>query len=231
MNRTAMLRRQRGLTLIELLLTVVIFSLVIAIFSQALFQVALFSQAATRVAAGWQQRWSTGFALDDQFAALSLLVVPGEERAVGNASEFTVWWSELSGDRAGLPVRVRLSLRPGPRDSLPMGRGAEDAGNGRAAAATPWLLFASDGQGNEVARARWSGAVMFRYQNSAGDVMPTWPAPTAPASDVRFESLPRGVQIVDANGALVHVWVYAGLTQPGLMPRAALMPGALTSTR
>jgi len=203
---------QRGLTLIELLLTFLIFSLVIAIFSQAVFQISLFARSSARTTTMWQERWATGFALDDYFSGL---VLPGAGRAdletIGGPDQLATWWVERAGENEGLPERVTLSLR-----AL-----AADERSGR------WGLYLGhEGTADKLA-ARWEYRVSFRYVDSKGSMFTAWPPPLQRARGVQDEALPRAVWVVDDRGAIAHVWHFGGLTQPTLAQRSgAFAPGS-----
>ena len=211
----------RGLTLLELLLTMVIFSLVIGIFSQALFQISLFSQAASRAGDRWQKGWATGFGLDDYFASLRFPDTSGSQGFEGTANELIVWWVAQSSAQEGQPVRARLTLRPMAR-----------VGTSRHDSDESWGLYVAEGSGTDTLRARWPHPVSFRFLNSAGLLYSVWPQSAQPALSVRQETLPRAVWVVDGRGAIAHAWTFGGLTQPGLAPQAEnFMPGGAASPR
>jgi len=200
----------RGLTLLELLLTVVIFSLVIGIFSQALFQISQFARASASTAGLWQQRWLSGYALDEVFVAMTLPTAAGDPGASGDSTTFSTWWTEGAGAQAGRPIRVQLRLRPLNAQAGP----------------TAWGLFVDDGNSNESLRARWDFPVGFRYGDAAGGTASAWP-PRREAADIRDEALPRTLWVVDETGAIAHAWTYLGLTQSALMPRRdPFIPGS-----
>lgn len=212
---------ERGLTLLELLLTLVIFSLVIAIFSQALFQIGQFSQAASRAGDRWQQGWSSGFALDSYFASLRFPDQPGSQRSEGTDNELTVWWIAQSSSREGLPVRAHLVLRPLATSDTSRGNANES-----------WGLFVSEDDGVEALFARWPHPVSFQYLNSGGELHAAWPQPLQGLTSVRLETLPRAVRVVDGRGAIAHAWTFGGLTQPGLAPNVQpFMPGGAAPPR
>lgn len=195
--------RMRGLTLLELLLTVVIFSLVITIFSQAVFQISLFERASARSMGGWQRQWASGFALDDYFRGLVLAPDAKESQATGSARSFVAWWVEQAGGAAGRPVQIAMFLR--------------EIGSAGKSESQGWGLFAAAQEsGGEVLLARWNVAVSFEFINSAGLVDSVWPPLTSDATTVAYEVLPRAVRVVNAQHAIMHQWVYSGLTQPGL---------------
>ena len=205
----------RGLTLLELLLTMVIFSLVIGIFSQALFQISLFSQAATRAGGQWQHGWASGFALDDYFSSLRFQDTPGSQRIEGTSYELTVWWIAQSSSQEGRPVRAQLVLRrmPAARTDLQEKEAS-------------WGLYLTDADGSESLRARWPYPVSFRYSNLQGQSYLAWPPASEGPLDVRRETLPRSVSVVDGRDAIAHAWAVRGLTQPGLAPQVEpFMPG------
>jgi len=191
-------RTQRGLTLMELLVTVVIFSLVITVFSQAMFQVSLFERTSARNMGVWQRDWASGFGLDDYFRSQVLAPEAKEPQTLGDSQIYHTWWLEQAGDGLGRPVPVDLALRP-------LGR-----------AASEWGLFARSKDGAELQLARWPTEVRFRFVDASGRVSDVWPSPQAAADVVVQETIPRAVQLVDAQEALVHQWVYPGITQGAL---------------
>lgn len=200
--------RQQGLTLLELLLTVVIFSLVITVFSQAMFQIGLFERASARSAGGWQRQWAAGFALDDYFHALVLAPEAQQPPASGGARSFSAWWVEQAGDAAGRPVPVALSIR---RQKATQGAG--------------WDLFVAAQGGAEVMLAHWEREVSFQFINSSGEASDVWPPLSSDPGVVSYEALPRAVQVLEKDRrVVVHQWVFDGLTQPGLARSSTSVP-------
>lgn len=196
-------RHQRGLTLIELLVTVLIFSLVITVFSQAMFQVGQFERASARSAVGWQRQWDTGFGADDFFHGMTLPPEASQQPATGNYRQFSAWWLEQADSAAGRPVLVTLVIRK-----------LESADQLTRA---DWGMFLAAQGSAEILLARWGREVNFEFINTAGEVLSVWPSLTSTPQTVAYEALPRAVQVVDsARQVLLHRWVFAGLTQPGL---------------
>lgn len=210
--------RQRGLTLLELLLTVVIFSLVITVFSQAMFQIGLFERASARSAVGWQRQWVTGFGVDDFFHGLVLAPEAAQPPASGSPRSFSAWWLEQADADAGRPVPVTLSVRK---------LESKDAQTPAA-----WGMFMVSQGGDEIMLARWEQEVSFQFMNSAGEVFDVWPPLTSAPETVTYEALPRAVQVVDSvRRSIVHRWVFAGLTQPGLAQAGLRGPFGLGVTQ
>ncbi len=192
--------REQGLTLLELLLTVTIFSLVVAVFSQALFQVGVLERATARHLGQWQREWLQGFALDDYFAAqVEDLAIP-VRTVEGDATHYRSTWVEQAGRSLGRVQAVTLTLRA----QAPAGPG--------------WELVLQSGEEPDAVLAQWAQPLQFRFVDARGRSSERWPgAQTAPG-----ETVPSAVQLVDANAALLHHWPFAGWTQPSLVrPGAA----------
>ncbi|MBC7618886.1 MAG: prepilin-type N-terminal cleavage/methylation domain-containing protein [Candidatus Saccharibacteria bacterium] len=211
--------RQHGLTLLELLLTVVIFSLVISVFSQAVFQISLFERASARSMGGWQQQWGTGYGLDDYFRGMVIAPEGKDPLVQGSASQFSAWWVEQAGAMAGRPVPVTLELRPLSASTLQARVAAE-----------PWGLFELKDGAAPVMLARWDAAVQFEFANGAGESQATWPALNTGAVNVTDEALPAVVRVVNAQRQIMHQWVYAGATQPGLTRATSAAPFGMGAT-
>lgn len=211
--------KQHGLTLLELLLTVVIFSLVISVFSQAVFQISLFERASARSMGGWQQQWGTGYGLDDYFRGMVIAPEGKDPLVQGNASQFSGWWIEQAGAMAGRPVPVTLELRPLSASTLQARVAAE-----------PWGLFELKEGAAPAMLARWDAAVQFEFANGAGEVQATWPILNTGAATVADEALPAVVRVVNSQRQIMHQWVYAGTTQPGLTRATSAAPFGMGAT-
>ena len=205
--------KQHGLTLLELLLTVVIFSLVISVFSQAVFQISLFERASARSMSGWQQQWGTGYGLDDYFRGMVIAPEGKDPLVQGNASQFSGWWVEQAGANAGRPVQVSLELRPMSTSTLQARVAAE-----------PWGLFELKEGAEPAMLARWDAAVQFEFANAVGEPQATWPVLNTGVANVTDEALPAVVRVVNAQRQIMHQWVYAGNTQPGLARATSAAP-------
>jgi prepilin-type N-terminal cleavage/methylation domain-containing protein len=211
-------RHQSGLTLIELLVTVVIFSLVITVFSQAMFQVGQFERASARSAVGWQRQWDTGFGADDFFHGMTLPPEAVHPLATGSYRRFSGWWLEQADTAFGRPVPVTLAIRK--LETSEQSTGAD------------WGMFLVTQDRAEVLLARWDREVNFEFINTSGDVLSVWPSSTSTPQSVSFEALPRAVQVVDsARRILVHRWVFAGQTQPGLAQSSLGVPFGFGATQ
>lgn len=193
-------RLQQGLTLLELLLTVTIFSLVVAVFSQALFQVGVLERATARHLGQWQREWLQGFALDDYFAAQVEDLTVAAKSVQGDATHYRSTWVEQAGRGLGRVQAVTLTLRA------------------QTSSDTGWELALQSGEEPETVLAQWARPVQFRFVDARGRSSQSWPgAQTAPG-----ETVPSAVQLVDGNAALLHHWHFAGWTQPALVrPGAA----------
>ena len=211
--------KQYGLTLLELLLTVVIFSLVISVFSQAVFQISLFERASARSMSGWQQQWGTGYGLDDYFRGMVIAPEGKDPLVQGNSSQFSAWWVEQAGTMVGRPVQVRLELRPLSASTLQARVAAE-----------PWGLFELNDAVEPVMLARWDTAVQFEFANVAGESLATWPVLNTGAVTVADEALPAVVRVVNAQRQIMHQWSYAGNTQPGLTRATSAAPFGMGAT-
>lgn len=210
---------QHGLTLLELLLTVVIFSLVISVFSQAVFQISLFERASARSMGGWQKQWGTGYGLDDYFRAMVMAPEGKDPLVQGNASRLSAWWVEQAGALAGRPVPVTLELRPLSESTLQARLATE-----------PWGLFELKDRVAPVMLARWDAAVQFEFVNAAGESQVTWPVLNTGAASVADEALPAVVRVVNSQRQIMHQWVYAGATQPGLARATSAAPFGMGAT-
>ena len=197
---------QAGLTLLELLLTVVIFSLVVTIFSQAIFQIGVFERASVYSMGGWQREWTKGFALDDYFKSQVLVPEAKLPQASGGPRFFKTWWLERAGEATGRPVQVELALRA-------LEPGKPDTG-----------LFMQTQGAPEVQVAQWERSVSFEFVNGAGDVSDSWPVNSTGPAAVTDEVLPRIVRLLDAKKTLIHQWSFQGLTQPGLTGTGGAVP-------
>lgn len=213
-------RAVRGLTLIELLLTLVIFSLVIGVFSQALFQVAQFERRFDGNTMRWQTTWNTGFALDGVFDRVQLLPETRGTDVKGGERQFEATGvSDLPGQE-GVVVRWVMQLKPA-------------AGQAGAAVANPawglWLKVqplqetgaASLASAQEREVARWPGKVRFEFVDMKGAGSTVWPPLGALATPNAYdaEALPSAVRVVSSEGRLMHAWAVKAPAQRSALQR------------
>lgn len=201
-------RRTEGLTLVELLVTVVILGFVIALMSGAFFQVAQVLRVATASGNGFQARWQQSRALHDVVGNLVYLETEAPS-LVGRADRFDC---VTLASPVGVPgvaemlsvalvssgdERTRLVLAPleatGLSDTAVLGSGrANDLGKG-------------------IEWTQWPGRLEFRYVDADGAEHATWPPMGAAATN----EAPRAVVIRETGQAsAIRVAVYEGGRAP-----------------
>ena len=225
-------RAVRGLTLIELLLTLVIFSLVLGVFSQALFQVAQFERSFERNTMQWQKVWNTGFALEEVFDRLQLL--PESRGAAVKGSELLFEATGVSNvaGQEGQAVRWVMLLKPSPAESTdPLAPPAW----GLWLKLQPLQELAGAGLLGTTERevARWPSPVRFEYVNFAGAGYANWPPLNAGLSGSAAASnaldaqwLPSAVRVVSQQGRLMYVWAVRAPAQRRALQRSTAAPTA-----
>lgn len=191
---------QRGFTLVEMLVTLVVVGLVSTLLWQALAQVA---QLETRLADGqaladpdrlrraWVQQALAGIATGPVGTRIA---VEGTSDALSSHTTMPPWPGAGGIERMTLKLtterhdgRAQVALTAQPADGESMGEGT---GNGRKTALTLW---------------RWPGEGRFEYLDDAGQWLPRWPPPRATlAADRPPLRLPVAVRLLGPpSGALV----------------------------
>ncbi|WP_418316453.1 PilW family protein [Piscinibacter sakaiensis] len=199
---------QSGLTLVELLVSMVILGFVLALVSEAVFQVSQVTRSAQAATASLTSRWSAGWAAGPMLANL----VAPPEAAVrkafeGSANELSAYTTlPVDGGQTGIQ-RFTMSLRPG--DS-----GATQT-ELRVAVPT------ADARTSEPAAiGRFDGRAEFAYLDEAGAIVPVWPpmgvgvATSDPPAD-----LPRAVIVRRPFSDELLMWYpYPGETRKPVPP-------------
>ncbi len=202
-------RRQRGLTLVELLVSMLIMGFVLTLVSQAIFQVAQVARSAQQVGAGLAARWAGGWALAPVIANL----VAPIESPVGEA--FTGSPTRLVGYSTEPPFGSDSGVR---RFAFELRVAADDA--------TRSELFASEPgefgrRVDEAVIARFDARTEFGYRDAAGTVSPVWPANTV-RGDAETPDLPSAVLVIERGTRRVVGWY--GFHGEPVRPRAPSNP-------
>lgn len=193
--------RQQGLTLVELLVSIVIMGFVMTLVSQAIFQVSQVTRAADATTRGLTARWGAGWTASAMFA--NMVAPEGSPKPVmrGAATRvegFTT--APLDGTQLGVQPFV-LELRPAAdrpahTELVSVQRGASAV-----------LETAS-------AIAAFPGRAEFAFIGRDGQTVSAWPALTRREGDA--EDLPKIVLVRDAgSGAVLMMYGFQGeATQP-----------------
>lgn len=212
MKRRSNGRRHRGLTLVELLVAMVIFSLVMGLVAQAVSQVGQVVRVADEASQALGTRWSRGSAVSAAFANLVAPLEAGDRPFVGQPGSIEGSTSQpLEAPNLGV---AGLALRLRPND-------------GRTGGAVLDARFGA-GEGEWRAVARFEGSAEFAYRNRVGEWVPQWPQLTARPTEVP-ELLPSAVMVRDAQSGrvLMSYPVYASEKRqkaPSTSPFASTPP-------
>lgn len=193
---------QRGFTLVELLVALVILGFVMTLVSEAIFQVAQITRVADATTRGLTSRWGAGWSASGLFANLA---IPEESKAPaleGTASRISGFSTQpLDGGTTGLQ-RFEIELRAtseGPR-------------------ATEMVTLARDGssvRGTASVVAVFAGRAEFAYVDRAGKIVPVWPGITRKELDA--EELPRAIVVRETGSGNVLMW-YPFLGETARLP-------------
>jgi prepilin-type N-terminal cleavage/methylation domain-containing protein len=194
MRRTT---RQRGLTLIELLVTVVILSFTVALMSGALGQIAQMLRVSTEHSNGFLGRWNQSRALYDMVA--NMVIDPTLERPfTGQAEQVDMVTLALPDGPPGAARAARLRLKP-----------ATDASS-----STDLLLESPADQSGQPALTltRFPGWLEFRFIDHQGQEHARWP----PSGVAIYRAMPSAVLLKDTESQqlVVRAAAFEGSLSP-----------------
>jgi general secretion pathway protein J len=192
--------KQQGLTLIELLVTMVLLGFVVALMSGAFVQIAQMLRISSEHSNGFSERWTHSRAMQDIVA--NLVPDPTQEIPLdGKASNLTLTTLALPPHYSGIAQRARIELKSGAYNA---GEEATTILHIRAVTDTPLL---QDKPAFEI--ARYKGRLIFVYLDSLGKEYSQWP----PAGTTQVDKLPSAVGLRDESrqNALVHIAHYEGI--------------------
>jgi general secretion pathway protein J len=194
------LNSQGGLTLIELLVTMVLLGFVVALMSGAFVQIAQMLRISSEHANGFTSRWTESRALQDIIA--NLVADPDLDQPLqGTASRVALTSLSLAPVASGVAQRALLELRVG----------EFSAGTDQTTALLlrpPEEAFERRGE-KPFELARFSGRLVFVYLDSKGREHKQWP----PLGSTQLDRLPTAVGMRDeaSQGAWVQIAHYQGV--------------------
>lgn len=184
---------QTGLTLVELLVSMLIMGFVLTLVSQAVFQVSQVTRSAQNATAALAGRWAGGWAVS---SALANLVAPPEV-PLGKAFEGTPdrlsAYTTMPVDGGQTGVKGFLLELVSTRD---------DAKDTAMQASYPSLNATSN---LPATVANFPGKVEFAYLDSSGQLQSQWP-PLALSATRQPDDLPRAVVVRRPFGGDVVMW-------------------------
>ncbi|GAP33866.1 hypothetical protein ISF6_1121 [Piscinibacter sakaiensis] len=191
---TALRRRgQQGLTLVELLVSMLIMGFVLTLVSQAIYQVSQVTRSAQDVSAAMARQWSGGWAASPVFANLVAPPEAPEGRAFEGSEDRIAGYTALpvdGGDR-GLQAFV-MELRD-----------AADGATGSELRAT--TLSPTGVPGPTTVIARFAARAGFAYADAAGRLSAQWPV--GPVSGGRdLPELPNAVAVRRRDDGTLLMW-------------------------
>lgn len=177
------LHRNRGLTLVELLVSMAILGFVMTLVSQAVFQVGHIVRVADESVIRLGERWKAGWALGPVMSNLVAPLEGGDRPLTGSAVRLEGYSSaSLRGDDLGVHPVVLL-LRRGRQGGTEM-------------------LYQVNGLALEqTVVARWPDRIEFRYRSVRGVETDQWPPWTRSERDAVL--LPEAVQLVNPRSGEV----------------------------
>lgn len=181
-RRRADVRRQRGLTLVELLVSLLIMGFVLTLVSQAIYQVAQVARSAQEVGEDLAGRWAGGWAAAPVIANL----VAPIESPVGEA--FVGSPARLAGYSTQPPFGTDSGVR---RFALELRLG-DDARSSELVASEPGEFGRAVDQ---AVIARFDARAEFGYRDASGTLSPVWPAVTVRGGET--PELPAAVLVLE----------------------------------
>ncbi|NCN96063.1 MAG: prepilin-type N-terminal cleavage/methylation domain-containing protein [Rhodoferax sp.] len=189
---------QRGVTLVELLVTVVILGFTVALMSGAFTQIAQMLRVSTEQSNGFLGRWNQSRALYDIVG--NMVIDPTLEKPfTGQYDQMDMITLGLPEGPPGVPRHARLRLKPA----------SEDDNSTDLLLENPMMQNASEA----IRLTRFPGRLEFRYIDHRGQELVQWP-PTGMAT---YRPMPSAILIRQTDGRrlLVRAAAYEG----GLSPK------------
>lgn len=193
MRRARAMRGQSGLTLVELLVSMLILGFVLTLVSQAVFQVSQITRTAQNATADLTGRWASGWTVGP---LLANLVAP-IEAPLGKAFEGS--GTRLAGYTTLPPDGSQTGIRPFVLELVV----SSDAAGTTTMRATP--SAAGDGRAGSDAVASFAGRAEFAYLDAAGQLQPQWP-PVSVSATREPDDLPQAVVVRRPLGGELLMW-------------------------
>lgn len=202
-------RRSRGLTLVELLVTVVILGFVIALMSGAFFQVSQVLRVATASGNGFQARWQQSRALNDVISNLVYLD-PEAPSLIGKSDRFDCVTLASPVGLPGVAEMLSVALVSDDNDKTRLMLAPLEPVSGLSNA-TGLNAGRSGDPSKGIEWTQWPGRLEFRYIDATGLEHATWP----PSSGIVSNDAPSAVVIREIGQAtLVRAVSYEGGRPP-----------------
>ena len=194
------LKRQSGLTLIELLVTMVLLGFVVALMSGAFVQIAQMLRISSEHGNGFSGRWTQSRAMQDMVA--NMLPDPAfDVPLVGKSGEFTFSTLAMPPTANGVAQRATLVLKTSAFVS--------DAQTTTAIQLSPAILATGKTDQLPFEVASYKGRLIFVYVDAKGLEHRQWP----PAGTLQTDKLPSAIGLRDESqqGSLVQMARYEGI--------------------
>lgn len=194
------LKRQSGLTLIELLVTMVLLGFVVALMSGAFVQIAQMLRISSEHGNGFSGRWTQSRAMQDMVA--NMLPDPAfDVPLVGKSGEFTFSTLAMPPTANGVAQRATLVLKTSAFVS--------EAQTTTAIQLSPANLVTGKTDQLPFEVASYKGRLIFVYVDAKGLEHPQWP----PAGTLQTDKLPSAIGLRDESqqGSLVQMARYEGI--------------------
>ena len=191
---------QSGLTLIELLVTMVLLGFVVALMSGAFVQIAQMLRISSDHGNGFSGRWTQSRAMQDMVA--NMLPDPGYDvPLVGKSVEMTFTTMALPPVASGVAQRATLILKTSPFSS--------DDQTATALQLSPFSEAKARADAAPFEVANYKGRLFFVYLDASGAEYRQWP----PAGATQTDKLPSAIGLRDQSqqGDLVLLARYEGI--------------------
>ncbi len=192
--------KQQGLTLIELLVTMVLLGFVVALMSGAFVQIAQMLRVSSEHSNGFSERWTQSRAMQDIVA--NLVPDPAQEIPLeGKSSNLTLTTLALPPRSDGVAQRAKLELKSGLYSA-----GEEAATILQVRAITDPPSFPEK---SSFEIARYKGRLVFVYLDALDREYNQWP----PLGATQVDRLPSAIGLRDESrqNSLVHIARYEGV--------------------
>lgn len=201
-GKSAPHKNEAGLTLIELLVTIVILSFVIVLISGSLTQISRIIETASTQNNGFLDRWNQVRAMHDIIANM---VIDPQQEIPFSASEKSITLSTTAPPDAprGIPKVIHINLKQDQKSTA--------------------LSFQNQSKKEEKLITVFPGQIQFKFIDHQGKEYSNWP----PKGTAQYREIPSSIILIDTRGSaeILKFIAYEGYLTPPQKNMSDFFPG------